>query len=254
MIAHRCPAWLSVPASGLATGLAVLAFVLTVSGSNSVWADESGDSLEDLYGSDAAYDPYALGSQQGGWPITNNDTRIILQGGPTLVRESSYQLSSTYSADFDPRYARSFALGLEQDLFSGFGVNLKLSSVTMNFDQVTDSNAATWNVTGGDYSAFSVTPGVHYRLENDVLEPYIHLGLGRASYDFSGTWNATAYSNTETALLYDFGIGIDYVTEGGLIIGLYEHSQILDDPKLTDGGGTHTFGIRLGFEMQNQFW
>jgi hypothetical protein len=252
MFAHRCPAWLIVP-TGFAFGLSLMAFALMVGGSNSAWADESGDRYEDL-GGDAVYDPYDLDSQQGAWPITNNDTRVILQGGPTVVRESSYQLSNTYSVDFDPRYARSFALGLEQDLLSGFGVNLRLSSVAMNFDQVTDSNAATWAVTGGDYTSFSVTPGVHYRLENDVLEPYIHLGLGRASYDFSGNWNATAYSNKETALLYDFGIGIDYVTEGGLIIGLYEHSQILDDPKLTDGGGTHTFGIRVGFEMQNQFW
>lgn len=253
MFASRCSAWLFAP-RGLVVGLAALALGLVASLPQAAQAGESGGDFGDYEQTDPGFDPYGLDDMAGAYPLTNNDTRIILQGGPSLVRESSYQLSTTYSASFDPRYARGFALGLEQDLFSGFGVNLKLSSVTMNFDQVTDSSAATWNVTGGDYSAFSITPGVHYRLENDVLEPYIHLGLGRASYDFSGTWNATSYNNGETALLYDFGIGVDYVTEGGLIIGLYEHSQILDDPKLTDGGGTHTFGIRLGFEMQNQFW
>lgn len=252
MLAHRSLAWLFQSPRSLLRGL-YRALALLVMLTQMAVAGESGDQYDDGVGSAANYDPYALDGAAG-WPVTDNDTRIIAQGGPSLVRESRYKLSNTYSADFDPRYARSFALGVEQDLFSGFGVNLKLSNVSMSFDQVTDSSGVTSAVTGGDYSAFSVTPGIHYRLENDVLEPFIHLGLGRASYDFAGTWGGTSYSNKENALLYDFGIGVDYVTEGGLIVGLYEHSQILDDPKLTDGGGTHTFGIRLGFEMQNKFW
>ncbi len=245
----------------LARSALLLASVLVWSAS--AHGGESGDDYSEGYGNyDAGYDPYDLDSyDQGAYPLSNNDTRVYFQGGPSVVRESSYDLTSTYGVDFDPMYARSFAFGIEQDLFSGFGlnlsvssVNLSVSSVTQNFEQVTDTNGATWSVAGGDYRALAVTPGLHYRLENDVLEPYIHFGLGRASYDFNGTWNGKDYAKQENALIYDFGIGVDYVTEGGLILGLYEHSQILNDPNLSDGGGIHTFGLRIGFEMQNQFF
>lgn len=251
--------WLT--AIWLVLGLLAASFTLS---SGAAFGDESGDAYagDNSFGDSAAgsaydsgYDPYDLDSyDQGAYPLSNNDTRVYFQGGASVVRESSYDLSATYSASFDPMYARSFAFGIEQDLFSGFGINLSVSNVSQNFDQVTDSNGATWSVTGGDYRVLAVTPGLHYRLENDVLEPYIHLGLGRASYDFSGTWNSMEYANKDNALIYDFGIGVDYVTEGGLILGLYEHSQILDDPSLSDGGGVHTFGFRIGFEMQNQFF
>lgn len=183
--------------------LALLAASLTL-WSDGARGDESGDVYQDTYSnSGASYDPYGPESyDQSAYPLSNNDTRLYLQAGPSVVRESSYDLTSTYGVNFDPMYARSFAVGFEQDLFSGFGINLSISNVTQNFEQVTDSNGATWSVTGGDYRALAVTPGVHFRLENDVLEPYIHLGLGRASYDFSGSWNGKEYANKDNALIY----------------------------------------------------
>lgn len=183
----------------------------------------------------------------------DDDLRLYVMAGATNSRQMTFDYPNL-DGEVDVWGAASATVGVERDILLGFGVGFQAYSTRYGISRV--NTAPSWltptyvNFTDAHWKATSFIPTLHYRLDNEVLEPYIKGGFGVGVYEFTGETSSGTIKESDTGLVGAVGVGLDYLTEGGFMFGLAYDLHLHREVNITKGAAAHTFGLRLGLELR----
>lgn len=171
--------------------------------------------------------------------------------GAAIPNDSDYTQSGTtvtFGLDTGVNVAATVGYQFNKNIRSDFELSYRESDL----DSVTYAGAST-SVRGENKTWGFLANGYYDFYSENILSPYVMVGLGALSHDTSATYGAVTVSGDDVTFGYQVGAGFSYKLAGALKLDANYHYLGSSDVEYSDGStaeyGAHELraGLRYSF-------